>query len=90
VELLIMYRIILDFLRASSEATFVYLINRLTDPLLKPFAGTFPPYELQGSYVIQSYAILALIVYSFIGYLIVRGISALSAHKPFWRKDPYT
>jgi len=87
IELVLMVRIILDFLRASADALFVSAIHRLTDPLLFPFIGTFPPYELQDGFVIQTHAVLALVVYAFVGYLIVQGISALSAHETLWRRN---
>src|SRR3989338_3138677 len=86
-ELLLMVRIILDFLGASSDGFFVYTINKLTDPLLWPFVGTFPPYELNSGFVIQTYAVLAFAVYAFLGYLVTQGINAISTHRALWRKN---
>ena len=86
-ELLIMVRIILDFLKASEDAFFVEWMNRFTDPLLWPFVGTFAPYELDGGYVVELYEILAFVVYAFLGYLITRGIAMLGEHKSILRRD---
>jgi len=87
VELMLMVRILLDFLRASSDALFVQWVNRITDPLLWPFLGTFPPYELSSGFVVQFHEILALIVYAFVGYLLVQGITILGSHRPLFVKD---
>jgi len=87
VELILLVRIILDFLNASGEAIFVQWVNRATDPLIRPFLGTFAPYELDGGFIIQFHEILALVVYAFIGYLIVQGITILGSHKSLWRKN---
>ena len=86
-ELVLMVRIILDFLRASPQAVFVHAVNKLTDPLLWPFVGTFPPYELDSGFVVQTYAVLAFVVYAFLGYLVTQGVSAISAHRTLWRKN---
>lgn len=85
-ELVIMVRILLDFLKASDEAVFVQFVNRITDPLLFPFLGTFPPYELQSGFVIQTYAALAFVVYALLGYLVVQGIMILGSHRSLFRK----
>ncbi len=85
-ELILMVRIILDFLNASSEALFVRWMNNLTDPLIWPFLGTFAPYELEGGYVIQLHEVLAFMVYAFLGYLIVRGITMLGEHKAMLKR----
>jgi len=86
VELVLLVRIILDFLKASHEAIFMQFVVRITDPLIWPFLGTFSPYELDGGFVIQFHEILALVVYAFIGYLIVQGITILGSHKSLWSK----
>src|SRR3990172_1855047 len=85
-ELVLMVRIILDFLKASSDALFVQWINRATDPMLWPFVGTFSPYELKGGYVIQLHEVLAFLFYAFVGYLFFHGITMLGAHRSIFRK----
>ena len=87
VELILMVRIILDFLNASNNALFVQWMNRITDPLLWPFFGTFPSYELESGFVIQSHAILALVVYAFVGYLLVQGITISGSHRSLFKKN---
>jgi len=86
-ELLIMVRIIFDFLKASSEALFVQWVNAFTNPLLQPFVGTFPPYELESGFVIQTHAVLAFVVYAFVGYLLVQGITLLGSHKNLFTRS---
>jgi len=80
-ELFIVTRIILDFLRASQDALFIQWLNVITDPLLRPFIGIFPPLTVSGEFILELHAIFALIVYAFIGYLITAGLNFLAIHK---------
>lgn len=86
-ELVIITRIILDFLRASQDALFIQWLNVITDPLLRPFVGIFPPLTVSGGFTLEFHAILALIVYAFVGYLTTAGLNALAIHRILLRND---
>lgn len=86
-ELFIVTRIILDFLRASQDALFIQWLNAATDPLLRPFIGIFPPLTVSGGFILELHAIFALIVYAFIGYLITAGLNFLAIHKILLRDN---
>ena len=86
-ELFIVVRIILDFLRASQDALFIQWLNTATDPLLRPFVGIFPPLEISGGYILEFHAIIALIVYAFVGYIITSGLNFLAIHRILLRHD---
>lgn len=87
-ELFIITRVILDFFGASPAALFVQWMHLITDPLLRPFIGTFPALLLDSGFVIEFHALLALIVYAFVGYLITEGLGVLAVHRSLWRKYP--
>ena len=53
-ELLIVSRFILDFLHAA-PSIFVIWVEALTNPLLRPFVGTFPPVKVGGTFVVEFY-----------------------------------
>jgi len=86
-ELVIISRIILDFLRASEEALFTQWIHAATDPILAPFVGIFPPIEVSNGFLLEFHAISALIVYAFFGYLVTRGLGALVVHISDLRRE---
>lgn len=77
VELLISLRIILKLFGASTTAPFVRWTYETTNPLLEPFLGMFPSPNLEGGFVIEFSAIFALLVYAFVGYLLLEVISVL-------------
>ena len=70
IEFLLGFRIILKLFGASASAPFVFWIYETTQPLLKPFIGAFPSPHLDGGFLIEFSSFFALIVFSFIGYLI--------------------
>ena len=88
-ELVIITRIILDFLRASQDALFIQWLNIITDPLLRPFIGIFPPFEVSRGFILEFHAIIALIVYAFVGYLVTAGLNSLAIHRLLLRNSKY-
>lgn len=86
IGLVIVVRMILDFLKASQDALFVKWMNFVTDPLLRPFSGIFAPYVLEDGYVIRFDWMVAFAVYAFIGYVLVQIITILASHKSLFRK----
>ncbi len=64
-------RIVLKLFLANPEAGFVQFIYRASDFLMRPFINIFPNLGFDGSRIIDTSAIIALIVYTVIGYLII-------------------
>lgn len=77
VELLISLRIILKLFGASTAAPFVQWVYETTAPLLQPFLGMFPSPNLTGGFVLEFSAIFGLMVYAFIGYLLLEVLDVL-------------
>lgn len=71
VEALIVIRLILELLAANPSAGFTNLIYTITDPLVAPFQGVFPTPQSHGS-VLDLAAILAIIVYALLTWLVAR------------------
>lgn len=86
-ELLIIARIILDFLKASEEALFTQWVHAATDPLLTPFVGVFPAIEVSNGFILEFHAILALVIYAIIGYAVSGGLGALAMHMSHLRDE---
>lgn len=63
-------RIILKMFGASTTAPFVIWIYDTTKPILSPFQGMFPSPEIAPRLTLEFSAIFALVVYSFVGYLL--------------------
>lgn len=70
VEIIIGFRILLKLFGASTQAPFVRWIYQTSSPLLTPFSGMFPSPQLDGLFQIEFSAIFALIVYTFVFFLI--------------------
>ena len=68
-------RIVLELFGASPSAPFIAWIYGVTGSLLGPFAGAFPNLSLGGGYVVDVVAILAMIVYAVIGWIIIQLLS---------------
>ena len=85
-ELLIVSRFILDFLHAA-PSIFVIWVEALTNPLLRPFVGTFPPVKVGGTFVVEFYEVLALIVYAFLGYILTELLNMLEAHRLLLKRE---
>lgn len=77
VELLLSLRIVLKLFNASTAAPFTRWVYETTSPLLAPFQGMFPSPELSGGFELEFSAIFALMVYAFVGYLIVEVLDSL-------------
>lgn len=86
VELLISLRIILKLFGASTAAPFVRWVYETTEPLLQPFIGMFPSPNLTGGFVLEFSAIFALLVYAFIGYMLLEVLSVLVQSETYREK----
>lgn len=79
IEFLISLRILLKLLGASTAAPFVTWVYETTRPLLTPFEGMFPSSTLVGGMSLEVSALVALLVYAFIGFLLESAIHQLSS-----------
>lgn len=75
IEAFIGLRIILKLTSASAEAPFVSWIYETSRGLIWPFAGMFPSPVLEGGAIVEFNALIALLVYAFIGYLLMELVS---------------
>ncbi len=78
IEALLAMRIILRFLGANRETPFVRWVYDNSDPLIAPFRGIFPNPVIESQFVIEFSTIFALIIYAFIGYLIIEVVEFLN------------
>jgi len=56
----------------AAEVPFVRFIYTLNAPLLAPFVGIFEPVTLMDDYQLDLSAVFAFIVYSIVGYILMR------------------
>jgi YggT family protein len=78
VELFIAARIIFKLLGANPYTPFVGWIYGISSGLIYPFANIFPSPVLRGGFVLEIPALVALLVYAVIAYIIFRLIETLS------------
>ncbi len=71
-------RIVLKILGASTAAPFVAWVYDTTRPLLTPFQGMFPSPELAPRLTLEFSAVFAIVVYSFVGYILSDIVRAMS------------
>ncbi len=79
-------RIILKLLGASTGAQFVVWVYDTTKPLLAPFQGMFPSPEIAPRLTIEFSAVFAVVIYSFIGYILADVVRTLSVNADGARK----
>ncbi|MFS8159161.1 MAG: YggT family protein, partial [Candidatus Roizmanbacteria bacterium] len=72
-------RILLKFLGANPTTPIVNWLYETTGSLIAPFSGIFPNPKLSGFFTIDVAAIIALVVYSLIAYVVLGLISDFSA-----------
>ncbi len=72
VELLLAVRIVLELLGANASAPFIAWLYSASGGLSAPFAGAFPSISLGNGYLIDLSAILAMIAYAVIAWIVVR------------------
>jgi len=77
IEILLAFRIILSLLGANINAEFSSWIYGNTDSLVAPFEGIFPSPDLANTFVLDSAAIFALIVYAVVAFLLGELVQAL-------------
>jgi YggT family protein len=75
IEFALAIRIVLELLGASTSSQFVAWLYSITASLMGPFVGAFPGIYLGYSSFIDVNAILAMIAYAIIGWLVIRILS---------------
>jgi hypothetical protein len=65
-------RLVLELFGASASSQFVATVYEITDRLLGPFVGAFPNFSLGSGFVIDVTAILGMIGYAILGWIIIR------------------
>ena len=78
-ELVLGLRFVLELLGASAAAPFIAWIYNASWSLVAPFQGAFPSLYLSGGYVIDLSAILAMITYAIVAWLVIRLIAFVFA-----------
>ncbi len=71
VEILLLIRFVFEFLSVSSKVPFVSWLYGTTAQLVAPFGGIIPNWKFAG-FVIDFPTLIALIIYSFVGYLLLQ------------------
>ncbi|HAV11314.1 MAG TPA: YggT family protein [Candidatus Moranbacteria bacterium] len=84
IEFLLLLRFVFKFFVANPGTPFVSWIYGATASLVRPFAGILPDFKL-GGFVVDFATLAALIVYAFIGYLILQLFSHIG---PGYYRDP--
>ncbi len=79
IELLLAVRLVLELLGANSSSAFVAWLYAASGNLVAPFVGAFPSLYLSGGSTIDISAILAMITYAVIAWLVVRLIGFIFA-----------
>lgn len=85
IELILLLRIVLELFAANPLTPFVSWTYSVSTTLLYPFQGIFPSPVLRGGFVLDISAIVALLVYTIIAYLISELIRFIS-----YRATTYT
>ena len=71
-EIVLTTRIVLEFFGASVSSQFVAWIYSLSNTMIAPFVGSFAGFSIEGTGVIDFVAILAMIGYAILGWLVLR------------------
>ena len=78
IALMLTLRIILRVLQANSATPIVSWIYSVTSNFIAPFVGIFPDYSLGGGAVVDLSAILAMVIYMLLFFLISSVILSLT------------
>lgn len=76
IEGLIALRILLKFFGANPLTPFVVWVYETSKPLLTPFEGIFPSATARGGFTLEVSALFALLVYAFLGYVVVETLES--------------
>jgi len=76
-EAILFLRIILRLFAANPSAPFVNWVYSTSGTLLQPFRGIFPSTVVEKSYVLDFTALFALVIYGFLGSLLMYFVKLL-------------
>lgn len=76
ISVLILIRVVLKVLGANTAVPFTGFVYGITDFLLAPFRGLLPVYA-SGHSVFEAWAVIGLIVYALVGYVIARLVAIM-------------
>lgn len=79
IEFMLLARIALELFGANPSAPFIAWAYGVTWGMMGPFAGAFSNLSLGGASVIDLVAVLAMIVYAVLGWIIIRLLSFIFA-----------
>ncbi len=72
IEFALAVRIVLELFGASASSSFVAWVYSITAAMIGPFVGAFPGLAMGPASIIDVVAILAMIGYAILGWLVVR------------------
>lgn len=78
VQIILGLHIVLKLFGAAT-VPFVRFVYQLSHPLMRPFAGIFKSVQLNGHYALDLSALFALVVYSALGYILIKLAAMISA-----------
>ncbi|MBI4028862.1 MAG: YggT family protein [Candidatus Blackburnbacteria bacterium] len=78
IELLLTIRLLLRLFAANPATPFVRWVYETSQPLINPFLGIFPNPVLSGGLIIEFPTLVALVIYTIVGYILAELIGALS------------
>ncbi len=85
-EVLLGFRVVLKLLAANAATPFVNWIYDTSEPLLVPFRGMFPSPQLATGSELEFSALFALMIYAFVGYLLVELVAVVESGAKSRRK----
>ncbi len=85
IEASIGLRIILKLVAANPQTPFVSWIYETSRALIWPFQGMFPSPTLEGGAILEFNALIALLAYAFIGYLLMELVTFLEHYSSRYR-----
>jgi hypothetical protein len=77
IEFIIAVRLVLELFGASAASAFVAWVYSVSASLIGPFNGAFASLNLGNGSVLDINAILAMVAYAIIGWILIEVISAL-------------
>jgi|SRR5581483_931263 len=78
IELILGFRILFEIAGANPSTPFVAWLYEVSRPLINPFYGIFPSPVLKSGTVLDMSAIIALLIYAIIAYLLSELIKFIS------------
>lgn len=81
VEAVLGLRVIFELLNADVTNGVVRWVYSMSEPLLAPFRGIYPPAEYSNTYVLDFPVLFAMVAYAVVGYVVFSYVSSLPKPK---------